>query len=479
MSRKKNLYSYRLAVWLSAVAILIAPFTAFAQTDINAPSNKYSVSDDVKLGRQAAAEVERQLPLLPENGPVDNYVESVGANLLNGVPSEFRHPGFDYQFNVVNARDINAFALPGGFMYVNRGLINAARSEGELAGVMAHEMAHVALRHGTAQASKAQSLKYQLPSIGGQILGAIIGGGLGSVIAQGTQFGLSVHFLNYSREYERQADILGAQIMARSGYDPLDLANMFRTIEREGGGSGGPEWLSSHPNPGNRYERIQEEARLLRVSPYRATQNSTEFNRIQALLRDMGPAPTMEEIARSGKRTSSSRQYPEDSRLEQRVQLPSSSYRTYTGGNLFRVSVPDNWREFSDSNSVTFAPQGAYGNYQGQPVFTHGAVVGVVRTGSNDLRQASDQYISALLQSNPYLNAQSNYRRGSIDGRSALSMTLSGVSNVTRRSEIVTVYTTMLRNGDLFYLITVTPRDDSGQFNRAFQNIIRSVNLNA
>jgi hypothetical protein len=103
----------------------------------------------------------------------------------------------------------------------------------------------------------------------------------------------------------------------------------------------------------------------------------------------------------------------------------------------------------------------------------------VVRTGSNDLRQASDQYISALLQSNPYLNAQSNYRRGSIDGRSSLSMTLSGVSNVTRRSEVVTVYTTMLRNGNLFYLITVTPSNDSGQFNRAFQNIIRSVDLNA
>lgn len=245
--------------WLTA-AILMMPPTVKAQvTNIDAPENKFSLAQDVQLGRQASAEVERQLPVLPENGGVDNYVERVGRRLVAAIPREFRHPQFRYQFDVVNARDINAFALPGGPLYVHRGMIQAARSEGEMAGVLAHEIAHIALRHGTAQATEAQSLKFQLPAIGGAILGAIIGGNVGGLISQGTQFGLGVYFLKYSRDYERQADLLGAQIMARAGYDPRDLANMFRTIERVGG-SGGPEWLSSHPNPDDRYERIEEEA---------------------------------------------------------------------------------------------------------------------------------------------------------------------------------------------------------------------------
>src|SRR4029453_4788464 len=150
-------------------------------------------------------------------------------------------------------------------MYVNRGMIEAARSEGEMAGVMAHEISHVALRHGTAQATKTQAPGVQLGALGGAILGAIVGGNTGDILAQGTQLGLGAYLLKYSREYETQADLLGAQILARAGYDPMDLPRMFETIEKEGG-SGGPEWLSSHPNPGNRQQRIAQEAGKLRIA---------------------------------------------------------------------------------------------------------------------------------------------------------------------------------------------------------------------
>jgi predicted Zn-dependent protease len=197
-----------------------------------------------------------------------------------------------YRFDVVNVRDVNAFALPGGPLYVNRGLIEAAANEGQLAGVMAHELAHIALRHGTAQATEAQSAKFQLPSIGGAILGAIIGGNVGSLISQGTQTGLGIYFLRYKREYEEQADILGAQIMARAGYDPRDLAEMFRTIERTSGGT--PEFLSSHPNPGDRYDRIISEANLLELSrPVR--NDSAQFQRSRRALLAMTPAPSVEQ----------------------------------------------------------------------------------------------------------------------------------------------------------------------------------------
>ena len=141
---------------------------------------------------------------------------------------------------------------------------------------MAHELSHVALRHGTAQATKGQ--KFQIGSVLGQIAGAIVGGTAGSIISQGTQFSLGAAFLKYSREYESQADILGAQILARAGYDPREMANMFKTIESEGG-SRGPEWLSSHPNPGNRYEAINREAQSLRVQ---GRANTGQFQEIQA-----------------------------------------------------------------------------------------------------------------------------------------------------------------------------------------------------
>ena len=228
------------------------PISVVAQTQIKLHSNKYKVSDDVKLGRQAAAEVEKQLPILNDS-EVTSYVSRVGERLVNSIPQEFQHPEFQYYFKIVNARDINAFALPGGPMYVNRGMIEAARSEGEMAGVMAHEMSHVAFVtvRRRRQRRRSMVLLAGILGIGGQILGGPAG-----AAAQIAGQGVGVYFLKFSREYETEADILGAQIMAGAGYDPRDLANMFRTIEQQGGGSSGG-FLSSHPSPSDRYARIQ------------------------------------------------------------------------------------------------------------------------------------------------------------------------------------------------------------------------------
>ncbi|HKN81997.1 MAG TPA: M48 family metallopeptidase, partial [Pyrinomonadaceae bacterium] len=241
--------------WITLIALSMMPLSALAQTQITYHNNKFSVQDDVKLGRQAAQEAESQFPLLNDE-QVRGYVESVGRRLVAAIPPQFQHPEFQYYFKVVNARDINAFALPGGPMYVNRGMIEAAHSEGEMAGVMAHELSHVALRHGTAQATKGQ--KYGLLAGIAGIAGTILGGpGVGQL----AQAPFAVYLLKFSREYETEADVLGSQIMARAGYDPRDLANMFRTIEQQGGGGGG--FLSDHPSPSDRYARINREAQSL------------------------------------------------------------------------------------------------------------------------------------------------------------------------------------------------------------------------
>ncbi len=470
----------RILVSIAVLSFVLMPINIVAQgTRVDPPKNSYSLAQDVQLGQQSAAEIKRQLPILPEDSYVDNYVESVGRRLQAAVPQRLRHSEFQYSFDVVNARDINAFALPGGPMFVNRGMIEAARTEGEIAGVMAHELSHVVLRHGTAQASKQQSAKYQLPALGGAILGAIIGGNVGGIIAQGSQLGVGAFLLKYSREYETQADVLGAQIMARAGYDPRDLANMFRTIERESGGSGGPEWLSSHPNPGNRYERIEREAELLRVSSGAGSGDTAAFSRAQSELRRMAPTQTMNEILQrtSRQQQQGGRSYPQDSRIEQRVEYPSTSYRSYNAGNLFQISVPTNWQEFGSQNSVTFAPRGAYGNHQGQSVFTHGAIAGLTDSQSATLEQATDRYVGGLLQSNGYLQPQGRYRQGNLSGRRALTLTLAGRSPVTGRTEVVNVYTTLLNNGALFYLINVAPQEDYRYYQRAFNDLVRSIQL--
>src|SRR5499426_1170590 len=193
---------------LPILLLTVAIDTASAQTHIVAPTpNKYSPADDVKLGQEAAQQVQKELPLL--NDPsVEEYLAGIGQRLVRAIPAEYQHPEFRYTFRVVNQKEINAFALPGGPMFVNRGMIEAAKDEGEIAGVMAHELSHVLLRHGTAQASKAT--KYEIGQVAGAVLGSIIGGGWGRVISQGTQFGVGTYFLRFSREYEQQADIEGS-----------------------------------------------------------------------------------------------------------------------------------------------------------------------------------------------------------------------------------------------------------------------------
>lgn len=457
------------------VVLLTAAFALGQGTRIVAPKNSYELSEDVKLGREAATQVSRELPLLPENGDVDNYVERVGAGLASAIPGEFAHSEFRYDFSVVNASDINAFALPGGPMFVNRGMIEAAHSEGEMAGVMAHEISHVALRHGTAQATKAGNPGIQLGALGGAILGAIIGGNAGDIVSQGTQIGLGTYMLKFSREYETQADILGSQILARAGYDPNDLARMFQTIEKQGGGSG-PEWMSSHPNPGNRYERISEESRKLTIAPGRRTNQAAEFSQAQASLRRMAPAPTASEIARNKTGSGNGNPAPDDSRIRGNVERPSSRYRTFEADRYFSISVPDNWQEYGGESSVTFAPDGAHGAQQGQSVFTHGVLLGVIANASStDLARASDQYVSGLLQGNAYLKANGNYQRLRVDGRDLLRRRLSGTSPITNRKENVDVYTALMDRGQLFYMVQVVPGNEQAQYRKAFDYMVRSI----
>lgn len=453
-------------IWTMAMM----PIALSAQTRISMPKNKYKVQDDVRIGREASVEIEKQFPVLNDR-QANQYVQQVGSRLVANIPSQFRQPAFDYEFQVVNASDINAFALPGGPMYVNRGMITAARNEGEMAGVMAHEIAHIALRHATAQATKQGSLTSQLGQLGLILGGAILGGQTG---AQLGMLGAQAWQTKYSRDYETQADYLGSQIMADAGYDPRDLANMFQTIAREGGGRG-PEFLSSHPDPGNRFEKINQEAQRLNVSP-NPIKITREFERIQANLRSLPPARTMAQLQQAYKSGGSTGgQSPTaGGRYSTTVALPSTRTRAYSSGNWVSLNLPSNWKEFGSQNEVSFAPDGAYGD-QG---ITHGAMIGLFSGQSNNLSQDTRTFVNGLLQSNTYLREQSGLQNTRIAGRQGHSIVLSGTSPVTRRGEVVTIYTTRLRNGETFYVATVSPQQDSPRYNAAFRNMLNSIRLN-
>jgi len=454
----------------AAAIFAVSVAVSSAQTRIVAPKNKYSTADDVKLGQQAARQVEQQLPIMHDS-QVNGYLNRIGQRLVQNIPPEFQHPEFRYTFTGVNVREINAFALPGGPMFINRGMIEKARNEGEVAGVMAHELSHVALRHGTAQQTK--ETPYAVGQVAGQILGSIVGGGWGQVISAGSQIGIGAAFLRYPREYEKQADILGSHIMAAAGYDPRDMANVFKTIQQEGG-SGAPQWLSDHPDPGNRYEYINQEAQLLNVGP--RPSDTRDFQSVRSYLARLSPAPSTEEATKNRRAGRTTYGDAPDRRPEPaNVAPPDTRVTSYNEGNLFRVSVPSNWQELPGNNSVTFAPEGAYGSLNGSSTFTHGMEIGIARNESHDARTATDELIQALRQSNPRLSQPNGYQRASIGGRQGLHAVLSNVSDVTGGPETIEVYATQLDDGRLFYALGVAPRDQYGNYRRAFSGVVNSI----
>ena len=427
--------------------------------------NLFSPEQDVELGRQSAEEMARQMPLIRDEQIV-GYVRQLGARLAERAPGH----KFPYQFNVVAAREINAFALPGGYIFVNAGTIAAAKNEGELAGVVAHEIMHVALRHGTNQVSKAYLAKAGLG-----ILGAIAGAGDSPDMAQVIQAvggaGANMLFLKFGRTAERQADLEGARIMAEAGFDPRDMANFFKTLEAEGGRRG-PEFLSDHPDPGNRYASITE---LIPSLPVRrdAARTSAEFQRAKARL--TGERLTADaEPARKGPRD------PNAMEPGTRPAAPSASTREYTARDgSFSFQFPDNWDGLStgdgDANLI-FAPKGAYGQRDGAVYATHGIFVGALDAGGNrDLESATRAFLQQQLEANPDFRVRRAPQAVQFAGRQGFATVVAGPSPVTGVVEIDVVYTTATSDGRLFYLITMAPEDEFQAYQPAFERVVGSL----
>jgi Zn-dependent protease with chaperone function len=444
----------------------------FAQTAIKLPKNKFTPQQDVELGREAAAEVRQQYPLIKDER-ITRYLSRLGDKLVEAAPAELKQPVYEYSFTPVNLKEINAFALPGGPMFVNRGMFEAAAAEGEVVGVMAHELSHVLLRHGTANVTKSQNPWLQLGQVAGMVGGAMVGGAAGSAIAQGSQFGLGTLLLRYSRDFEKQADLLGAQIMARAGYDPRGLARMFETIAHEAAasGSGTPQWMSSHPNPGNRTQYITQEAERLTIA---SAADTSEFEPIKARFASLPAAKSMGELARA--RSGSGEGTPSVGTPGQPVPRPSAQYRDISGGKVFQASVPTNWTPLASKSAIKVVPENGYGQLNGQTVFSHGVEFGVAKAGSRDLAEATRIWLQAVTQNNPELRSAGQQQAIRISQRSAIATPLSNPSPLGGDERIV-VCTTFLADGSLFYYLTLVPEKDAAAFQEAFRRIGESIRL--
>jgi Zn-dependent protease with chaperone function len=463
--------SSRVNVILLVTCVLTAPL--FAQTAIKPPKNRYTPQQDVELGREAAAEVRKEYPLIQDER-IAHYLSTLGDRLVTAAPAELKERVYEYSFTAVNLKDINAFALPGGPMFVLRGMFDAAESEGEVAGVMAHELSHVLLRHGTANMSKAQNPWLQLGELAGAVGGAVVGGAAGSAIAQGSQLGLGTVLLRYSRDFEKQADLLGVQIMARAGYDPRALASMFETIERQSQSSGGsgPQWLSSHPNPGNRTQYIAKEADSLTVGKLADTSG---FQPIKTSFASLPAAKSMADLAKS-KRDSETATATSVGTPGQPVPRPSSQYRDISGGGVFRASVPSEWTSLASTTAIKVVPQNGYGPLKGQSVFTHGIEFGVARASSRDLREATNAWLQGVARNNPELRQAGPQRSTRMSQRSAIETSLINPSALGGQERVV-ISTTLLADGNLFYYLSVVPEGDAPEFEDAFRRIGESIRL--
>jgi len=448
-----------LFVWL---CLALAPCTLAQRTQFKAAWNFYSPQEDIKLGKQVAVDAEKQLPSC--NAPtVDTYLTELGKKLIAKLPTG----GVEYpwEFHCVNDKAINAFALPGGYVFVNRGAIEAADNEAQLAGVIAHELSHVALRHGTAEATKAQAAQ-----AGVGIIGAIFGGNAGgALLTELGRFSAGGVLLRYSRTAETQADVVGTQVLYDAGYDPRALAQFFEKIEADSKGQNPPEFFSDHPNPEHRVERVEEEIDKLGGLPTKMKRDSVEFETIKREVRAL-PVVKRETLGASGPAPRPMGPPP----------APSANYAEYQA-SAFAMKYPDNWKKYGEKNSVSFAPDGGVmEDSDGKAGLAYGIIVDVTKVpgGSGEakaLEKATDELIKSLQKENPKMKIARQPGPVRLNGQPGLSTYLSNESPAG--GEETDWLVTAIRPEGLLSIICVAPQKDYEKYDKTFSAILDSVRL--
>lgn len=448
----------RLAVGLLAGAVLL--FAAGARKLPKPGWNLFSKEQDVQLGREAAAEMEKQLVVVQDKALTD-YVNRIGNRLVERGELE-KYP---FYFKVVKEDSINAFALPGGPMYVHTGLITASENEAQLAGVLAHELSHVVLRHGTNQASKAQGIAL-IATLGGAMAG---GGGslLGNLAQLGIGLGANSVLMKYSRGAESDADLLGMHAMAKSGYDPLEMARFFEKLQAEAGRGNSKlvEFFSSHPNPGNRVKAVEKEIPYLPKRPYGQTEGNLATMKQTIAKLPATPKPTPGQAAPTPKATS-----------QPKINVTGRT-QTYRGGGV-TFSYPEGFEQQGNGqNGVTLAPKaGVIQGQNGSNAIGYGIIAGSsqVQGGRVNLERDTQAFLQQVSQSNQGVKVEAQPQKITIGGSNAYVTRLSSESPFPSTREIDIVIT-VDRGSAMFYFIFISPENDYQRFESIYQASARSI----
>ena len=443
---------------LSLVLLILLTMTVLAERTKLKPGgiNNYTPADDVKLGREVAAQAEKELNLVTDRD-INNYVSALGQRLVSKAPNDNKFP---FYFKVVDEKDINAFALPGGPVYVNRGAIEAADNEAQIAGVIGHEISHVILRHGTNQASKGSLVG----GIAGA-LGGLIGGTKGQIANLGGSFVASSVLLKYSRDAESQADLMGTQILYDSNYPPRAMAEFFDKLAKERKGSGIEQFFSNHPIPENRIAKVNEEIRKIGPELTSPKADTPEFQRAKsALLRLPAPKPKPK-AATNGGGSGAAPAAPA---------APSTRMTPLRAANL-QLQHPDNWKSAVNGTNITVGPQGAADD---KGNLGYGMIIDVFKPqNARSLDDATNLLIDMLRQGNPNMKISRSRVQTRVDSRPAQLTELTNDSPFggTETDVLITVFRS---TSELQYFVWVVPSKAMSQYQTTFQNIMNSVRMN-
>jgi len=418
--------------------------------------NMFKKDQDIQLGQEYAKQVEQQYYVVP-NQDLTAYINRIGRRLVEKGGLE----GYPFSFKVVQDDSINAFALPGGPMFVHTGLIKAADNEAQIAGVLAHELSHVMLRHGTNQASKAQ-----LAQIGAMLGGAMAGSSLTGQLAQmGIGLGANSVLMRFSRSAESDADLMGAHIMAKAGYNPVEMARFFEKLESQSRGGAGQKlvefFTASHPNPGNRVKAIEDQLPYMPRSDYNTQEG--ELVKMQAIVAKLPPAP--KRGAGQGSGTPAS---PASRPAALQVSPRTKAY----AGRGYVLSYPDNWQVRETQESVYVLPaEGVVGN-----AIAYGVIIGSTPARSGRVNLASDtrSLLQAIASQNANVKQLDASRALNVGGSSALATRLASDSPYAGVRE-VDLIVTVDRQTALFSVICVAPEPDSVKLEPIYNQILQSI----
>jgi hypothetical protein len=459
---------------LLLIVLLLASQSGYGRVEIAPCKNDYSPEQQIQLGQKAVQQVYAEMPVLADSSPVTKYVQQLGGKLVAQAPG-YKWP---YNFHVANMAEVNAFALPGGTIFVNLGTIQAATTEAQLAGVMAHEISHVVLQHSVCNAVKQQKVGL-IAGLGQVAAGVLLGGAAGTLAQQGIGMTAGLGFLKMSRGAEKEADLLGVGILYDAGYDPRGMSQFFETIQAKYG-AGGSQFMSDHPNPGNRSEYVDKEiASFVRKPSYATT--SPAFTGIQKEVTGMHAYTAKEVSSGAWKRQSPNQTVGAgvNQAVAETVDLNTTgAWKTFSGSG-FSIDVPGNWQGYGNETSAMLGPAG--GVARSAAGGAGGVIYGVLTdryqpSARMSVSAALDALVAEITRDNPGLVVDPR-THGTAGGGAGRSVECNNPSGNSGKGEHDWIVAFQNRDGSLRYFVFVAPTPDFEKMRPTFARMVETVKL--